>query len=178
MPKPALHAAVQTPNPDCDKIRKIIAKGVSMNERDKSGMCALHWAARYATTPDACLLLIQNKANVNERDIDGGTPLHWAARYSVSVSVPLLLIQNSAQIDVQDNTGDTPLHDACCFGNTQAVALLLKHGARTDIKRNDGKTPIDRAREVESWQPDQIQKAKMECVHLIAAVYHFLPNYQ
>eukprot|EP00004_Rigifila_ramosa_P018460 TRINITY_DN4596_c0_g1_i6.p2 TRINITY_DN4596_c0_g1~~TRINITY_DN4596_c0_g1_i6.p2 ORF type:complete len:101 (+),score=24.34 TRINITY_DN4596_c0_g1_i6:97-399(+) len=42
-------------------------------------------------------------------------------------------------------------------GHSESVAVLLKHGARTDINEEKGKTPLDLAKE----------ENKSECVELI-----------
>ena len=39
--------------------------------------------------------------------------------------------------------GATPLHLAACFGQLEVVQLLLRHGADKELKKNDGKKPVD-----------------------------------
>lgn len=39
------------------------------------------------------------------------------------------------------------LHYAACFGRPDVVKILLRHGANPDLRDEDGKTPLDRARE-------------------------------
>lgn len=39
------------------------------------------------------------------------------------------------------------LHYAACFGRPQIVKTLLRYGANPDLRDEDGKTPLDKARE-------------------------------
>lgn len=39
------------------------------------------------------------------------------------------------------------LHYAACFGRPAIAKVLLKHGANPDLRDEDGKTPLDKARE-------------------------------
>ena len=39
------------------------------------------------------------------------------------------------------------LHYAACFGRPAIAKVLLRHGANPDLRDEDGKTPLDKARE-------------------------------
>ena len=39
------------------------------------------------------------------------------------------------------------LHYAACFGRPQIAKVLLRFGANPDLRDEDGKTPLDKARE-------------------------------
>lgn len=39
------------------------------------------------------------------------------------------------------------LHYAACFGRPHIAKVLLRHGANPDLRDEDGKTPLDKARE-------------------------------
>lgn len=39
------------------------------------------------------------------------------------------------------------LHYAACFGRPQIACVLLRFGANPDLRDEDGKTPLDKARE-------------------------------
>jgi len=49
---------------------------------------------------------------------------------------------NPSFIDKQDETGNTPLHLAADDSKTEILKFLLDKGANTEIKNNDGITPI------------------------------------
>lgn len=39
------------------------------------------------------------------------------------------------------------MHYAACFGRPAIAKVLLQHGANPDLRDEDGKTPLDKARE-------------------------------
>ena len=43
--------------------------------------------------------------------------------------------------------GNSSLHYAACFGRPAIGRVLLRHGANPDLRDEDGKTPLDKARE-------------------------------
>lgn len=49
--------------------------------------------------------------------------------------------------DVFAGQRSSSLHYAACFGRPQIAKVLLKYGANPDLRDEDGKTPLDRARE-------------------------------
>lgn len=59
---------------------------------------------------------------------------------NLTFSDPRLLHQISGQ-------RSSSLHYAACFGRPQIAKVLLRHGANPDLRDEDGKTPLDKARE-------------------------------
>ena len=49
--------------------------------------------------------------------------------------------------DVNRGLRSSSLHYAACFGRPQIVKTLLRFGANPDLRDEDGKTPLDKARE-------------------------------
>ena len=49
-------------------------------------------------------------------------------------------------MDEQTCDGWTELHEASYKSHTNVIRILLRHGARKDIKDNNGYTPINLAR--------------------------------
>ena len=83
----------------------------------------------------------------------GVTPLHWAAMWG-HAEVAELLIGIGAHVDRTDNSGNIALHYAALGagfkqtkrGDQKGVAeLLIANGANVNVRRGDGKTPLDRA---------------------------------
>ena len=83
----------------------------------------------------------------------GVTPLHWAAMWG-HTEVAELLIGIGAHVDRTDNSGNIALHYAALGagfkqtkrGDQKGVAeLLIVNGANVNVRRGDGKTPLDRA---------------------------------
>ncbi|KAJ8931073.1 hypothetical protein NQ314_016102 [Rhamnusium bicolor] len=49
--------------------------------------------------------------------------------------------------DVNKGQRSSSLHYAACFGRPAIAKVLLRHGANPDLRDEDGKTPLDKARE-------------------------------
>merc|ERR1712015_451281 len=49
--------------------------------------------------------------------------------------------------DVNKGQRSSSLHYAACFGRPGIGKVLLRHGANPDLRDEDGKTPLDKARE-------------------------------
>lgn len=93
---------------------------------------------------------VHNRVSVNGLDKAGSTPLHWAAHGGHLECLQRLLIVDNCQLDVKNKLGDTPLHSAAWKGHAEAVRMLLDKGARVDLKNNEGKTPLDLAKDAET----------------------------
>jgi len=90
-------------------------------------------------------LLLQNGADVNASDMLGASPLARAVeREYVDVARRLLEVP-SLDINARDRSGMTALHMAAAVGNDTLATALLAHGARIDIKEENGFTPADLA---------------------------------
>ena len=84
---------------DIVKVRECIDNGADVNEADRDGFTALHWAARNSNV-EICTLLLKNNADVNKADRDGWTALHYAASNG-NVEICKLL-GNKADVNVTD----------------------------------------------------------------------------
>lgn len=98
---------------------------------------------------DIIPFMIKAGHDVNEEDKAGQTPLHIASELRKIDSVKRLL-EAKAEVNTRDNKGNTPLHYAWPANRIvispkpfKIAGLLRRHGAYTDIKNNDGKTPYD-----------------------------------
>lgn len=49
--------------------------------------------------------------------------------------------------DVNKGQRSSSLHYAACFGRPGIAKVLLRYGANPDLRDEDGKTPLDKARE-------------------------------
>ncbi|CAF4731754.1 unnamed protein product, partial [Rotaria magnacalcarata] len=49
--------------------------------------------------------------------------------------------------DVNRGQRSSSLHYAACFGRPSIVRLLLKYGGNVDLRDEDGRTALDKARE-------------------------------
>ncbi len=102
-----------------------------VDERDRAGRTALHYAAA-DDEPDVLRELIRQGADVNARDHAGWTPLHFAADRG-NLVIAEELIRARADVNATNQLGEEPLFRAVAvgkIGNVRAVAaLLLDNGA-------------------------------------------------
>lgn len=117
------------------------------------------------------LVKVNNYINSNKFDVKGklihkGNTVSSSIKPSVSVALPqkkkvnkekLLIkaVRNGnysrvkelikifrLNVNNQDEQGNSLLHTACLSGNQKIVDFLLNHGARWDIRNNQGNTPL------------------------------------
>lgn len=94
---------------------------------------------------DALIEAIENGGvEVNFMDDVGQTLLNWASAFGTHEMVEYLCEKGA---DVNKGQRSSSLHYAACFGRPAIAKVLLRHGANPDLRDEDGKTPLDKARE-------------------------------
>ncbi|XP_068683255.1 E3 ubiquitin-protein ligase HECTD1-like isoform X4 [Montipora foliosa] len=94
---------------------------------------------------DAVIDAIENGGfEVNFMDDVGQTLLNWASAFGTLEMVEYLCERGA---DVNRGQRSSSLHYAACFGRPAVAKTLLRHGANPDLRDEDGKTPMDKARE-------------------------------
>jgi hypothetical protein len=116
----------------------VIDGGTPVDQPDKLGATALHWAALNGRV-EAARYLLNEHADVRARNHAGGTPLHWAAKSKNRATTDLLLSRGAAPNEV-NNVGWTPLMLAADNGNSGAAVALINHKADVRIKGSQGET--------------------------------------
>ena len=81
---------------------------------------------------------------VNFMDDVGQTLLNWASAFGTQEMVEFLCERGA---DVNKGQRSSSLHYAACFGRPAIGKVLLRYGANPDLRDEDGKTPLDKARE-------------------------------
>ncbi|CAH0382752.1 unnamed protein product [Bemisia tabaci] len=81
---------------------------------------------------------------VNFMDDVGQTLLNWASAFGTQEMVEFLCDKGA---DVNKGHRSSSLHYAACFGRPAIAKVLLRHGANPDLRDEDGKTALDKARE-------------------------------
>jgi len=109
-----------------------------------SGNCSLHIAAKQTDPAFLRMLCIALQGrSVDVINFSGETPLHVTAQHGKSTSAESLL-DFHPDIDARTkNEGNTPLHEAVLHGHVDTCELLIRFGARTDIRNNDHKQPVN-----------------------------------
>jgi beta-lactamase regulating signal transducer with metallopeptidase domain len=128
-------------------VQAALDRGADVNERDKSGMTALIWAASSDGNPAVISVLLKAGANTEARDPEnGGTALLWAAWNNRNPAVIDTLLKAGADIEARNKHGWTALMWAA-FSNVNpgVITTLLKAGADAKAKNSWGKTAFDYA---------------------------------
>lgn len=94
--------------------------------------------------------------------LEDTTILHLAIQCAELQVVEYVLSEGASSLDIngRDKDGNTPLHLAANQGRTQVVKLLLEQGGINDaIPNNQGRLPIDVARNPEIFQALQLSRS-------------------
>jgi ankyrin repeat protein len=163
-----LHKAAQ--DGDRSAMRRILAAGADINELDKNGLAAIHFAAMWRDHETTTLERLADwGADVNIQNNGGFTALHIATFLGNRAAVKMLL-EKEANPNVRAMGGQTPLHLAVELQHTQVVKLLLQAGADPYLKNNDHITAMELAKQVgyavlpELWLVELNKKPEM--VHI------------
>lgn len=150
--EPSTPLTVAAERGDADEVRKLIAAGVDLNERDKSGYTALVWAARNDNSHIA-EALIEARADMNARDCaaNGWTPLIHAIHKN-NTDMARLLIESGADENAKAGKcteksvehGATALWHAAGEDNAEVVEALLAKGANPHAEY-DSATALSKA---------------------------------
>jgi hypothetical protein len=130
-----LHQAAQSG--DVVEMRRLMAAGADVDERDVNRVTALHWAADEGHV-EVLRVLMEDK---DAKDANGWTALHWAA-FKGHVEAMRLLMESGADMDAKDADGWTALHCAANNGHVEVIRVLAQLGAQLDAQTAAGETPL------------------------------------
>ena len=133
---------------DFQKVSKLVADGVDINECDYNQSTALHYAALlcYGTTQlehgKIVDTLLKHGAGPNSQDREGATPLFYAS-IQESDAVTKMLLAFGADPDIPTKYGVTPLFAAATNGELEVADALLAYGANLNLQTMEKKyTPL------------------------------------
>jgi ankyrin repeat protein len=112
-----------------------------LNLRDKEGMTALLWAARFNQT-EVMNILLGGGADAKCKTNTGENALMLAGEYGKTELLERL-IGAGLDVNAQDSKGNTALMNAAECGNTEMVRVLMDNGADVNIKNKEQKTALD-----------------------------------
>ncbi|KAI6206878.1 HECT-type E3 ubiquitin transferase [Aphelenchoides besseyi] len=94
---------------------------------------------------DALIDAVENgSVDPNFTDDVGQTLLNWCAAFGTIDMVQYLCDKGA---DVNRGQRSSSLHYAACFGRSDVLIALLQNGANPDLRDEDGRTALDKARE-------------------------------
>jgi len=150
------------------------------------------WTPLYLACFEGCsevvkLLLNDQRVDVNQANNDGKTPF-WIACGNEYIEIVKLLL-NDERVDVnKGNFEGTPLHCICQNNQFEIVQfiLVMRRDVNLNAKDNNGKLPIDIAREREQmgiygWErsresEEKCRERKMNCAKIIELLESFERN--
>ena len=118
----------------------------------------LIWELKHGIEVQALRMLRQDETlDLNARDADGMTALHHAFINEYTRVVDALLSFEDIDVNVRGAKGFTALHHAVLLNDldraTEVVKRLLEHPKiKVNIRRNDGRTPAQLARDIGRFQ--------------------------
>jgi hypothetical protein len=128
-------------------VRRLVKKGVSLDQRDDKGWTLLQIAAWHGHL-DTIQYLVEAGADVNATCGHGATSLHFAAAGG-HLDIARYLIESGAEVNLADNDKDTALHyvmAACPSAKILPLfRLLIEHGADPVAVNDDNETALDMA---------------------------------
>lgn len=134
---------------DCERLHEILGSDATqVRAVSADGWAPLHLAAAFAG-PEAVKLLLEHGAHAHQvsHNPQHNQALHAAIALGDSPETVCLLLESGADVNATQAGGFTPLHQAAAAGKRELVVLLLENGARPEARCDQGKLPVDYARE-------------------------------
>lgn len=134
---------------DAERLRAVLdAEPAASTALSSDGWTALHLAAFFGHA-DAMRLLLERGADPNARSTSAmaNTPLHAVLAGPAGVAGVRLLVDAGADVNARQHGGYTALQAAAQHGAIDIIDLLLDAGADVDAAADDGRRPVDFARQ-------------------------------
>jgi len=130
----------RAPQADLAKLKELLARGASVQEKNTHGLTALMLAIRYGHTEIAGKILDAG-ASVHAKDNQDNTPLLWCGYWGDS-EIALRLLRAGARIDDCNSTGRNVLTQAAGRGNDDFLKAVIAGGLWADHIDRRGDTAL------------------------------------
>lgn len=127
-----------------EMVKYLLENGANLHYRSKLGENTLFYACQERDFKTV-QYLIQKGAEVNVCDAMNTTPLNWVCEFG-SDEIAIFLITHNADVNMGNKYGK-PIHKAIKKNRLEVVKYLIKYGAELNVYDDEGKTPLDIARE-------------------------------
>jgi ankyrin repeat protein len=134
---------------DCNRLEPLLKQDpMLVHTTSADGWAPLHLAAAFGG-PQATVLLLAHGAHVHRFSHNPmrNQPLHACIALSRDLETVRILIAQGANVNMAQAGGYGPLHQAAAAGLLELTKILLEAGANPDMPCDQGKTPVDYARE-------------------------------
>jgi uncharacterized protein len=134
---------------DCSRLSALLDQdGELIHEISADGWTPLHLAAAFGGR-EATAFLLDHGAQVNQRSNNPmqNQALHACIALGRDCDTARLLIARGAELNAPQMGGYSPLHQAAAAGLPEMTRVLLGAGADPARRCDQGKTPVDYARE-------------------------------
>eukprot|EP00929_Paragymnodinium_shiwhaense_P121688 TRINITY_DN94030_c0_g1_i1.p1 TRINITY_DN94030_c0_g1~~TRINITY_DN94030_c0_g1_i1.p1 ORF type:complete len:719 (-),score=84.93 TRINITY_DN94030_c0_g1_i1:79-2235(-) len=136
---PTLAAAAKAQS--AEAVTNMLNKGQDVNQADKDGNTALHWASWFCL--DVMLdQLLEAGASISARNVAGEAPAHWAAMSSNLHALAALSRGGPAELSQPDADGLTPFLLLAQGDNGPVMEWMHIRGANIDEKDGYGRTAL------------------------------------
>lgn len=130
----------RAPQADLAKLKDLLARGASVQERNAHGQTALMVAIHYGHTEIAGKILDAG-ASIHAKDHQDNTPLLWCAYWDNS-EIALRLLRAGARIDDCSSAGRNVLTQAATKGNDDFLRAVIAGGLWADHIDRRGNTAL------------------------------------
>lgn len=132
-------------------VETLLDHGADTEAKDRFGEAPIFAAARNGLFT-ILRLLIKYKAEWKSRAVGEENLLHYVSKYGDHHLIVRYILEElkGLDIDARDGRGGVALHQAARFNCIKTVEILLEFGARTDIRDETGRTPLEVAEQEQS----------------------------
>lgn len=161
----SLHIAVCTAR--FNVVETLLDHGADTEAKDVLGEAPIFAAARNGLFT-IFRLLIKYKADWKPRALGKVNLLQYCSKYGDHHLIVRYILEElkALDIDARDSRGRVALHYAARLNLTKTIEVLLEFGARTDIRDETGRTPLEVAEQEESLEAitliQKTMRAKVE----------------